>query len=495
MEVNKIEKYKFYRKGEIVADIGIIELYDILQEMKYTYETEENLYIRLEANCLIVEGLELEILYKYIIEYEIFQVFLSGVRDELKKKGLDAATIEKLNIGNFKEIIIQSNLKEKDKELYLDKYNKKYFPYVRNSGKYGTNSGSEENFKHNFKQLIDLMFKINNKKDDEQREILEKYKPLDEKCTVCHANITTRLDITHKDEEKERINSKYNYSFFGSEKSTFNNYGEIKNSICFECEFFNLMFLLYISRKRPQVLGYTDDLYFLHYINNNLMLKKRMYQDAAFQLKLGKLKGRGIRLYDVVTDSNKGVILTFQSLTDYENLIRNVELMHIVNNYYYSHDKALMKDRCKKYIGYKNYEALRNTLVSNILSVDSEDNREILSNIINYQKFISILNLIQWGGGCSVEDKGFYKLGGSLKLAMMPFSEEEAKDNRKNVALRITNMLKADERAGMFDFIMHLIIVNNVEMPYKYSEAILDSTKNELHYYIGKFLEGFLKNK
>lgn len=493
MEVRTIEKYKFYRKGQVVADIGIIELYDILQGLKSTYETEENLDIRLEANCLVVDNLKPKTLYDYIIEHEIFQVFLNGIRDNLNKKGLEEVVIEKLNIGNFKEIIVQSSLEEKDKEFYLDKFSKKYFPYVRNSGKYGANSGSEENFHHNFRELIDLVFKMNNKNDDEQREILKKYEPIDEKCTVCHTNIATRLDITHKDEKKERINSKYNYSFFGSEKSTFNNYGEGKNSICFECEFLNLMFLLYISRKRPQVLGYTDDLYFLRYINNNLMLKKRIYQDAVFQLKLGKLKGKGIRLYDVITDSNKGVILTFQSLTDYEELIQDIELIHIVDNYNYSHDKALMRDRCKKYIRYKNYEALRDTLISSILSFGSEDKEEILSNITNYQKFINILNSIQEGGGSSVEDNGFYKLGERLKLTMISSSDEEAKNNRKNIALRITNMLKADDRAGIFDFLTHLIIVNNVEMPYKYSETILDSTKNELHYCIGKFLEGFLK--
>ncbi len=495
MGVRTIEKYRFYRTGDVVADIGIIELYDILQEMKSTYETEGNWDITLEANCLAVEGLKPKTLYDYIIEHEIFQVFLNGIRDDLNKKGLEEVVVEKLNIGNFKEIISQSSLKEKDKEFYLDKFSKKYFPYVRNSGKYGANSGSEENFHYNFKELIDLVFKINNKNDDEQRDILKKYEPIDEKCTVCHTNIATRLDITHKDEKKERINSKYNYSFFGSEMSTFNNYGECKNSICFECEFLNLMFLLYISRKRPKVLGYTDDLYFLRYINNNLMLKKRIYEDAAFQLKLGKLKGKGIRLYDVITDSNKGVILTFQILTEYEKLIQDVELIHIADNYNYSHDKALMRDRCKQYIRYKNYEALRDTLISNILSFASEDNEEILLNIKNYQKFINILNSIQEGGGCFMKDNYFSKLGENLKKNMVSSSDEEINNNRKNIALRITNMLKADDRAGMFDFLTHLIIVNNVEMPNEYSETILNSSKNELHYCVGKFLEGFLNNK
>lgn len=492
MGVRKIEKYKFYRTGEVVADIGIIELYDILQGMKHTYKNE-NLDISLESNSLMIEGLEPEVLYKYIIEHEIFQVFLNGTKDDFREKGLEEDVIEKLDVENFKETIDKSSLKEKDKEFYMDKFNKKYFPYVRNSGKYGVNSGAEENFHENFKQLIDIVFEINNKKEDEQRKILEKYEPSDEKCMICHTNVATRLDITHKDEEKERVNSKYNYSFFGAEKSTFNNYGEVKNSICFECEFLNLMFLLYISRKRPQVLGYTDDLYFLHYVNNNLMLKKRLYKDWAFQLKLGKMKGKGIRLYDVITDSNKGVILTFQSLTDYEELIQDIELIHITDNYNYSHDKALMRDKCKKYIRYKNYEALRDILLSDILCPGNENNEEILSNIINYQKFINILNSMQEGGGCFMDDNGFYKFGENLKSTMISSSDEEAKNNRKNIALRITNMLKADDRAGIFDFLTHLIIVNGVEMPYKYSETILNSSKNELHYCIGKFLEGFLK--
>ncbi|OJT81430.1 hypothetical protein BM533_22150, partial [Clostridioides difficile] len=43
----------------------------------------------------------------------------------------------------------------------------------------------------------------------------------------------------------------------------------------FECEFFNLMCLLYINLKRPMVFAYTNDLRELAFLNHKIMLKKK----------------------------------------------------------------------------------------------------------------------------------------------------------------------------------------------------------------------------
>lgn len=491
MEVRKIGKYKFFRTGEVVADIGILYLYDILQDMN----SKNDINIQLKSNYLTIDLLNPEILCQYILDHEVFQVFLQGISNELIKKGLYVETIKGLNTSNFLQEIQESSiLSEKDKITYTDRFNRKYFPYIRNSHKYGANSQSEENFRRCFRELIKLVFQINNKDEEKQREILKDYKPIEENCMICHKNISTRLDITHKTEERIRINSKYNYSFFGAEQSTFANYGEAKNNICFECEFLNLMFLLYINRKRPQVLGYTDDLYMLRYINDKLMIKKRLYKDTSFQLKLGKMKGQAIRQYDVITDSNKGIILTFHSLINYEELVKNTELIYIVDNYNYSGDTVKSKDRGKKNIKNSNYEGLRDILLTNLIYLDKDIPNDRISNIKAYQRFIRLIASSKEGDG-DMEDKGFSFLGEALGKTMYSSTEDGVKDNKKNIALRITNMLKADDREGIFNFIIHLIVINGIEIPYDFSKNILQSTKNQFHFYIGRFLEGFLKKK
>src|SRR5690554_6883587 len=138
----------FYRSGEVVRDLGLIYLHQILKE-------KEDIKVELTANYLKVNNLDEQLLYDFIIKEEVYQVFLKGVVEELKKK-IDEEDAEKL----VKEISVDIFLEEFDKRLderedikasskeSIKKKVKKgfksmYFPYVRNSPKYGYNAQSE----------------------------------------------------------------------------------------------------------------------------------------------------------------------------------------------------------------------------------------------------------------------------------------------------------------------------------------------------------------
>ncbi len=106
---------------------------------------------------------------------------------------------------------------------------------------------------------------------------MTQYEEKDSVCNVCNINKTTKLDI----DLRERKDSKYNFLFRGAEKSGFKRSGQVESNICFECEFFNLMCLLYINLK-DQWFAYTNDLRELAFLNHKIMLKRKCIQINHF---------------------------------------------------------------------------------------------------------------------------------------------------------------------------------------------------------------------
>ncbi|SHH05503.1 hypothetical protein [Tepidibacter thalassicus] len=439
--MSKISKLVFYRSGEVVRDIGLIYLDNIITEM-----SNEGYKIRsiLHSNYLEIHEFNKNEFFKYIINQKV----------------------------------------------------SKYFPYVRNSSKYGHNSQSEENFHSNFLKLLDIVEKLNLKDEKEQMEILRDYENLEATCTICHTYLITKYDITHKNELKIRKNSKYNYSFMGWENNTFNNYGLDNPSVCFVCEFLNLMYLLYMSLAKPSVLVVIEDLKVMKFLNYKLLLSIENLNEKGFYRKLAQYKNRKVRLYKLITHAKKGVILKLNSILEFENIIRNIKLSDLIDRFNFGKDSAEKKKLCKGFIISNNIESLKCFLIKDLLFIDNKDEKRILDewkSKSNIKIYLEILTIISKEGenikmnkfNNPMKENEFEKLGFTL-------GRKISQENKKTIMFKLNQMLKADNRTGIFQTLVHLITVNELSIPKNFSKVIINGSEYELHYNIGKLMESFL---
>jgi len=488
--VIEISKLRFYRSGEIVRDLGIVYLSTILQEMEVHYN--KNYKIELTDNFLEFECDDYSEVYQYIINVKVFECFIKNVKSELEKKKMGEEFFQNVNVDNFL-IMVDSldELNKTEKDKLKNSFKSKYMPYIRNSPKYGWNSQDEENFHKNFKELVRLVFELNGKELEEQIQILDKYKSSGDVCCICHSVYTTEFDITHKSEQKTREVSKYNYMFMGAENSTFNNYGNAQSSVCFVCEFFNLMFLLYFSLTQPKTISYVDSLKNIDFFNlkiNNLM---KLYNEQGFYKKLSQYNSKNIRLFSIKSDPNKGLILKMEQVLKYDEFIKQIELYHIINQLSISSDTSVDKQGLKRIVISRNYKSLKNILISVVLCFDRKEGKRVLDvtkTVSNIRLLLEVLKIEcgkEEGRGLSKEHKKIFFDAGKKLGNKIP---NEAKST---LGFRLIQMLKVDNRDGIIKLLYHNFIVNNLPIPVGFSKGILDVEDTiELTYNVGEFLEG-----
>jgi len=489
----KITKLRFYRTGEIVRDLGVVYFFNILQEMERYFDKKYDVTLTdnfLEFTC--DDYLEV---CQYIINVKVFENFMKGVKSELEKKKISEEFFQNTTIDNFEEMIDSlDKLNISEKEKLKNSFKSKYIPYIRNSPKYGANSQSEENFHRNFNELVRLVFELNGKELKEQTQILDKYKSNGDICCICHSVYTTEFDITHKSEQKKREVSKYNYMFMGAENSTFNNYGNSQSSVCFVCEFFNLMFLLYFSLTQPRTICYVDSLKNIDFFNlkiNNLM---KLYNDQGFYKKLSQYNAKSIHLYSIKSDPNKGLILKMEQVLKYDEYIKQIELYHIINQLFISSDTSVNISELKRLIISRNYKSLKDVIISVVLYFERKEGRRTLNvsrTVSNIRLLLQVLKIEygEEGKNLAKDYKTFFEAG--IKLGSK--IQNEAKNT---LGFKLIQLLKVDNREGIIKLLYHYFIVNNIPIPVYFSKGILDvEDSTELTYNVGVFLEGLFINQ
>ncbi|GAE90643.1 hypothetical protein [Acetivibrio straminisolvens] len=434
--MRKISKLRFYRSGEIVRDLGIVYFYTILQEMKSYYNKDYE--ITLTDNFLEFVCDDYSEVYQYIINVKVFENFMKGVKAELQKKKINEDFFRDVNIGNFIEMVASlDQLNTTEKEKLKNSFKSKYMPYIRNSPKYGANSQSEKNFHKNFNELVRLVFELNGKELEDQIEILDKYKSSGDICCICHSVYSTKFDISHKSEQKTREVSKYNYMFMGAENSTFNNYGNAQSSVCFVCEFFNLMFLLYFSLVQPRTISYVDSLQNIYFFNQKINNLLKLYNDQGFYKKLSQYNAKNIRLYSIKSDPNKGLILKMEQVLKYDEFIKQIELYHIINQLSISSDASANMQELKRLVISRNYKVLKDIFISIVLYFDRKEGKRTLNitrTVSNIRLLLEMLK-IEYGE----EGKNWPKI---IKHSLMQAKNWEAKFQMKQRILWGLNSFK-----------------------------------------------------
>lgn len=473
--MNITYKVKFYLSGDIVRDIGIIYFSEILNCMGINYE--------LNKNYLEFDYVEPSLIADYILNNLIFEVFKVGKREKLKEKLGDLCD---LSIENFEKYINDSNISIKEKCDLMKEFNNRRFPYMRNSSKFGLNT-TLENMEKNLRELVNIVFKSNIgvKKID-----LNKFKEKDIICNVCNINKITELDITLN----KKIDSKLTFLFRGTEKSGFRNNGHDEGNICFECEFLNLMCLLYINLEKPNTLAYVNNLRELWFVNYKLMLRRKIYSDKAFYSKLLHEKVSALRIYDFYIDTNKGVILKFNSIVDYKKLIKKIEFMDIIDNYNFTRDAMKLIEIGKNMVNNDSIEAFRELLLDNLINIKSEgasreiDNKSSLYNLMSYMKFLWIIN-----------DKGenqmnrFKEENYIYSRAGKELSCKMDDPGKRNFVFRVIQSLKSNDKNNLFQTIMHTLASYEVHIESGFVEGIMQQGELELNTNVGLFVQELMQ--
>ncbi|MDM9957826.1 hypothetical protein QVA99_05055 [Clostridioides difficile] len=487
-------KAKFYRSGDIVRDIGIVYFYELLMDLKN--ELEKNDYklkftCELNRNYLSLEYAEYidpKYISDYILENQLFKVFKNGKKETLEKI---FSNIDNLTYVNFIEELDKSSATEKQKEGIKKDFKNRRFPYVRNSGKYGLNT-SLENMETNVKRIVDTVIKSNIEIDEIDKLDLTQYEEKDSVCNVCNINKTTKLDI----DLRERKDSKYNFLFRGAEKSGFKRSGQVESNICFECEFFNLMCLLYINLKRPMVFAYTNDLRELAFLNHKIMLKRKMYSDKSFYKKLLHEKISSIRLYRFDIDTNKGIILKFDSIIEYKELLKKIELIDIIDNYNFSREPGNTRNLGKKMIDNGNLSNLKELLLDNIsvLRQLTGTSREMdfVSSSYNIGLYIKLCWIVDGGEEYKMKNYMESNLIYS-RVGKDLFNKMTDESRRKNFSMKVIQLLKSNDRTQLFQTIMHVLVSNGILIGEGFVEGLMQSSELELNTNVGLFIQEIMK--
>lgn len=421
---------RFYRTGEVATDIGIIAFKNFLEDMKLKKDVD--FLVKLEKNYLEVEEIK---------DFEI--LYTDYIWDKLKEKNED-----------------------KSKDVYL--------PYLRNSGKFGANSGSESKARENLKKIIKFTLGLINSKEE-----LEEYQIQDNNCNICRTYKFTGLDIN----QKPRITSKYIYSFLGSESNTYSNHGNEKIGVCFVCEFLYLNFLIYASMGNYNLI-YTENLKELEFLNYKINLFKD-FSDLGFQQKMAEYNKNNLKIYKMYPDPNKGILVKLVNYTNFNKLKENLKMSYIIEKF---NIKTGEKTNLKKQIDSENIENVKEVLLGSIL-IPEGNNQKIENNKL----FLEFLKI----GGKILEEKNydeFFKRGKEVSKAI-GVDGEGKKSVQERIAFKLIKLMQSDNRARILSEIMNLFIVNKVEIPFKFSEAIVKGDRDNLHFAVGKFIEGLMNNK
>ena len=391
--------------------------------------------------------------------------------------------VNNINSENFLSKVEKAQCKEKDKKELIKSFENRRIPYVRNSGKYGLNT-SLKNMKDNIETLTKIIIESNISISEND---LVEYKPTDDICSVCNINKTTKLDINLK----ERIDSKYNFLFRGAEKSGFKNNGTSSSAICFECEFFNLMCLFYISLKRPVAFAYTNNLKEMKFANYKIMLDRKLSNDKGFYKKLVQDNISSLKIYDFNIDTNKGIILNFNSIVDYKDLLKSIELIDSVDKYIFSRESATMKRIAKTMIKNNALISLKELLLSNIIVIkEGNGTRDIdkFSTYNNINEYLYCLYIVY-----GKEANKLFKSNSIYSKAGSRMSVHMDETRRKNFVFKILQMLKTNDRDGILQTIMHTLAAYNVPIEKGFVEGIMKSEEIELNTNIGLFLQELMK--
>ncbi|MGL5616480.1 MAG: hypothetical protein ACRDD2_09695 [Sarcina sp.] len=388
--INIGEKIRLYSSGDMVRNLGIIGLKIFIEQFKGFDENYKDIEVNLLKNYLEFDFINPEEFTKFITEKILFDIFLNQKRKDFVPKIFTEEEYKSLNFLNFvEEATKKLSLKEKELKEVLKSFEGIRFPYLRNSSKYGLN-GKDNSFKkvqNNFQLLFQLTEQgnINVKKEN-----FKNYQVNEGVCDICNINKTTNLDLNFS----ERTDSKLIFLFKGAEESGFRNNGKSNSSkICFECEFLNLITLLYINLKKPSNLIYVNNLKEMNYLNHNLKLFERNFTEKELIKYLAKFQSKDLLLYRIVIDTNKGIILTLNKTIDTNWIMKEIKINDLIDRFKIDRETERKRNKGRYFLNNKNLVGLDRWFLSNLIGTVDEDSKSTVNKLTNLNIYYEFLNI------------------------------------------------------------------------------------------------------
>lgn len=441
--------YKVFITGEIFHDFGLLQLHDLLNQIK-------------KDTCLLTENY---IEFSSFDETELFKL----VRDALEYRQSQGDNDE-----------AESGDKDKLKLIC--------FPYMRNSPKVGGNIAGDNSddkqkvFDENLKESIRLFL-------NESRGIYENkfaYQN-EEKCSICFINPAPMKDFSG-DKILERIPSNSLYPLMGEKGSDKSNYRNESIQICFTCEFLALLSLIqYINTVRGNSIFFSRNLKFNHQLNHimRMHLKQGILSEQNKLKKLLNYSKANIKEFQFKYKQNQFNIEYLHSHS-IQKLLNYFLFKDTIENFYFG--RNVSRANILKEIKQGNYGLVKGILLANIIFIKDStfDADGTYYNLKNYMEFLKISGGERMNAheNNEMKTKQFYVTGKELKGAI-------ADDEKvKKLTLKLIQLLQGNDRTTLLEEIMRVLIINQATIPSFTSEVIMRSSEDDLHLHVGSFIEG-----
>lgn len=430
--------HRLFITGEIFHDFGLLQLYEFLNHL---------------TTCRLADNF---IEFSSFDETELFNLIRKALED--RQASVKADEEESGDKGKIKLI---------------------NFPYMRNSPKFGGNipgDNKQKTFDENLKETIRLF--VNEARGGYENKFGYEN---GEKCSICFINPAPLKDFSG-----DRVPCNSLYPLMGEKNSDKSNYRKESIQICFTCEFLALLSLIkHINTIKNNSIFFSRSLKFNYQLNRIMLLKQGILSEANKLRKLLNYSKANIKEFQFKYKQNQFNIEYLHSHS-IEKLLNYFLFKDIIENFRFGRNAS--PSIVLKEIKQGNYGLVKGILLANIVyikdsSFDADGTRY---NLKNYLEFLKISGGKKMSGleNNETKNKQFFAVGKELK----GFIADGEKV--KKLTLKLIQLLQGNDRTTLLEEIMRVLIINQATIPSFTSEMIMRSSEDDLHLYVGSFIEG-----
>ncbi|HBY3256168.1 TPA: hypothetical protein MIV37_000297, partial [Clostridioides difficile] len=191
-----------------------------------------------------------------------------------------------------------------------------------------------------------------------------------------------------------------------------------------------------------------------------------------------------------------GIILKFDSIIEYKELLKKIELIDIIDNYNFSREPGNTRNLGKKMIDNGNLSNLKELLLDNIsvLRQLTGTSREMdfVSSSYNIGLYIKLCWIVDGGEEYKMKNYMESNLIYS-RVGKDLFNKMTDESRRKNFSMKVIQLLKSNDRTQLFQTIMHVLVSNGILIGEGFVEGLMQSSELELNTNVGLFIQEIMK--
>ncbi|HGT1590663.1 TPA: hypothetical protein ACMWF2_000370, partial [Clostridioides difficile] len=171
-------------------------------------------------------------------------------------------------------------------------------------------------------------------------------------------------------------------------------------------------------------------------------------------------------------------------------------LIDIIDNYNFSREPGNTRNLGKRMIDNGNLSNLKELLLDNIsvLKQSTGTSREMdfVSSSYNIGLYIKLCWIVDGGEEYKMKNYMERNLIYS-RVGKDLFNKMTDESRRKNFSMKVIQLLKSNDRAQLFQTIMHVLVSNGILIGEGFVEGIMQSSELELNTNVGIFIQEIMK--